>query len=150
MEDAVGLGRQAPGLAAHLVHRDENAVELLEDHQEVVDHDADVSVVNASENGDERQGVMAAERMVGSHRDKPVRRNSLQAFHLQGDVHVFQGFLGEFNAGVTHFETRVEEILVQEFPSQPNEPFGCLFPQFAAEEGAYVDEVFVGWFHLLW
>ena len=81
--------------------------------------------------------------MVGGHRDKPVGRDFFQSFHLQGDVHVFQGFLGEFDTGVTFFEIRVQEILVQEFPPQPDEPFGRFISQLAAEQGAYVDQVFV-------
>jgi hypothetical protein len=92
---------------------------------------------------------MPAERMVGGHGDEPVRRDFLQAFDLEGDVHVFKGFFREFDAGVSLLEAFVQEILVQELPAQPDEPTGRLFPQLAAEKGAYVDQVFVRRFHWL-
>jgi hypothetical protein len=75
VEDAFRLRRQATGLSAHLVHGDEDAVKLLQGHQEVVHQDADVSVIHPAEDGHEGQGVVAAERVVGGHRNQAVRRD---------------------------------------------------------------------------
>ena len=84
---------------------------------------------------------MAAQGVVGGNSDQPVLRDSLQAFHLQGDVHVLQGLLGEINAGVALPEEGVQEVLVQEFPPQADEPLRRLFPELAAEDGTYVDGI---------
>ena len=100
--------------ARGLVDRHERGTESLDVHQEIVDLELDVPAEEIAEDADHAEGVDAAERVVRSEGVIPLRTEVLQSFHLQGDMQVFQAFVGEFDAFPALLEKGIEEILVDD------------------------------------